>query len=107
MQLKFDENGLIPAIAQDAYTKEVLMLAYMNQKAFQKTLETGMAHYYSRSRKALWQKGETSGNVQLVKDIFYDCDQDALLIKVEQVGRSACHTGNISCFYRRWEDEHS
>lgn len=104
MQLSFDENGLIPVIAQDAQTKEVLMLAYMNYEAFEKTLETGTMHYYSRSRKALWKKGETSGNIQLVKEILYDCDQDALLIQIDQIGSGACHTGNKTCFYRRWEN---
>lgn len=99
MDLKFDGNGLIPAIAQEASTKEVLMLAYMNQEAFDKTLETGKAHYYSRSRQKLWLKGETSGHFQFVKEIRYDCDCDTLLLLIEQVG-AACHTGNHSCFYR-------
>ncbi len=99
MDFKFDSNGLIPAIAQEASTKEVLMLAYMNQEAFDKTVETGKAHYYSRSRQKLWLKGETSGHFQFVKEIRYDCDCDALLLLIEQVG-AACHTGNHSCFYR-------
>ncbi len=97
-RIKFDERGLIPAIAQDATTGDVLMLAYMNRESFEKTLETGKAHYYSRSRKALWLKGETSGNIQTVKEILYDCDADTLLLKVEQKG-VACHTGSRSCFF--------
>lgn len=96
--LRFDEQGLIPAIAQDFATGEVLMLAYMNQEALQKTLATGIAHYWSRSRAKLWQKGETSGHIQHVHDIRYDCDADTLLIRVEQVG-VACHTGARSCFF--------
>ncbi|MCS7234236.1 MAG: bifunctional phosphoribosyl-AMP cyclohydrolase/phosphoribosyl-ATP diphosphatase HisIE [Synergistetes bacterium] len=99
MNLKFDENGLIPVITQDYKTKEVLMLAYMNKDAFEKTLETGYVHYWSRSRKSIWKKGESSGNLQKVISIKYDCDEDALLIEVEQKG-VACHTGNYSCFYR-------
>jgi len=90
---------LIPAIAQDWKTGEVLMLAYMNDEALAKTRETGKAHYYSRSRKKLWQKGESSGHFQLVKEIRIDCDQDAILLLIEQEG-GACHTGYRSCFYR-------
>jgi phosphoribosyl-AMP cyclohydrolase len=90
---------LIPAIAQDWKTGEVLMLAYMNDEALAKTRETGKAHYYSRSRKKLWLKGESSGHFQLVKEIRIDCDQDAILLQIEQVG-GACHTGYRSCFYR-------
>ncbi len=101
--IKFDSNGLIPVITQDYKTKEVLMLAYMNKEALDKTIETGKVHYYSRSRKELWLKGETSGHYQLVKNILYDCDKDAILILVEQIG-VACHTGHYSCFYR---DENS
>ncbi|HHV97175.1 MAG TPA: phosphoribosyl-AMP cyclohydrolase [Clostridiaceae bacterium] len=97
--LKFNNDGLIPVIAQDVDTNEVLMLAYMNQEAFKKTLETGIAHYWSRSRKKLWMKGETSGHIQRVESIRIDCDNDALLLKVKQEG-AACHTGNFSCFYR-------
>lgn len=97
--LKFDEKGLIPAIVQDFKTGEVLMLAYMNQESFQKTMETNRTWFYSRSRQQLWCKGETSGNIQIVKEIKYDCDADALLVLVEQVG-PACHTGNRSCFFR-------
>jgi phosphoribosyl-AMP cyclohydrolase len=92
-------DALIPAIAQDYATGEVLMLAYMNEEALAKTKETGKAHYYSRSRKKLWLKGETSGNFQLVKEIRIDCDSDAVLLLVEQKG-GACHTGYRSCFYR-------
>ena len=102
--IQFDGAGLVPVITQDAETNEVLMLAYMNEEALAKTLETGRVHYYSRSRQSLWQKGETSGNVQLVKEIRYDCDGDALLIQAEQIG-SACHTGHRSCFYRNLQNE--
>ena len=99
-KLKFNENGLIPAIIQDVNTNEVLMLAYMNKLSIRRTLETGRTHFWSRSRKKLWLKGETSGNFQEVKEIYYDCDMDALLVKVKQIG-VACHTGNKSCFYRK------
>ncbi len=98
--LKFDEKGLIPAIAQDAVSGEVLMCAYMNKESITKTLETGKATYFSRSRNELWEKGETSGHYQYVKDILVDCDGDALVLKVEQEG-AACHTENPSCFYRK------
>ncbi|MFB3925473.1 MAG: phosphoribosyl-AMP cyclohydrolase [Syntrophales bacterium] len=94
-------KGLVPAIVQDDATREVLMLAYMNREAWCKTLETGKATYWSRSRNKLWIKGETSGHVQLVRDILIDCDQDVVLLKVEQVGGAACHTGYRTCFYRR------
>ncbi len=97
--LKFDEKGLIPVIVQDYKTGKVLMHAYMNEEALKKTIETGEAWYYSRSRKTLWHKGETSGNYQKVVDIAVDCDKDTLLLLVEQMG-VACHTGNFSCFYR-------
>lgn len=96
-------NGLIPAIVQDAKTKEVLMMAYMNEESLQKTLKTSLATYWSRSRNELWTKGETSGHYQHVKDIFIDCDEDTILLLVEQDG-AACHTGNRSCFYRKLED---
>lgn len=99
-KLKFDERGLVPAIAQDQSTKEVLMLAYMNAESLKLTLETGFCHYFSRSRQKLWKKGETSGHLQRVKEIFYDCDADALLVIIDQTG-PACHTGNRSCFYRK------
>lgn len=97
--LKFDERGLIPAIIQDVENDQVLMLAYMNLESLEKTLTSGLTHFWSRSRKKLWHKGETSGHVQRIKKILYDCDEDTLLIKVEQVG-VACHTGEKTCFYR-------
>ena len=97
---KFDANGLIAAIAQDAETGEVLMLAWMNEAALKATIETGRVTYWSRSRQALWVKGETSGHTQEVVEIRVDCDQDAVLLKVRQSG-GACHTGRTSCFYRR------
>ena len=96
-----DANGLLPAIVQDYQTGEVLMLAYINKLAWEKTLETGKAHYWSRSRSSLWLKGETSGHVQLIKEILVDCDQDTVVYKVEQLGGAACHTGYRSCFYRK------
>lgn len=99
-KVKFDQRGLVPAIIQDAKTARVLMNAYMNRQALTKTLETGKIHFWSRSRKKLWMKGETSGNTQSVRQVFLDCDGDALLIKVAQVG-AACHTGYYSCFYRK------
>lgn len=99
----FGKDGLIAAIAQDAKTKDILMIAWMNEDAFQKTLETGEAHYWSRSRKELWHKGATSGAVQTVHELRIDCDQDAILLLVEQAGQGACHTGRRSCFYRRIE----
>ena len=98
VQLKYDANGLIPAIVQDHYTKKVLMLAYMNKESFLKTLETGKTWFFSRSRQSLWNKGETSGHFQYVKSIKCDCDNDTLLISVEQIG-PACHTGSRSCFF--------
>lgn len=98
--LKYNEEGLIPAIVQDEKDNEVLMVAYMNQESLKRTLESGETWFWSRSRQKYWHKGETSGNVQKVKEIRYDCDKDALLIKVEQVGGAACHTGARSCFYR-------
>ncbi len=97
----FDKgNGLVPVIAQDYETGEVLMLAYMNEEAWNKTLETRKAHYYSRSRNKQWMKGEESGNIQEVKEIYIDCDEDTILLKVRQIGEAACHTGYRSCFYR-------
>ncbi len=98
-------GGLLPVIAQDASTGEVLMLAYMNQEAWEKTLETGKAHYWSRSRQKLWLKGETSGHIQVVKDAYLDCDLDTILLKVEQIGGAACHTGHRSCFFNKVEGE--
>jgi phosphoribosyl-ATP pyrophosphohydrolase/phosphoribosyl-AMP cyclohydrolase len=102
--LQFDENGLIPAIVQDATTGEVLMLAYMNAESLRRTLESGQAWFWSRSRQELWHKGATSGNFLNVKAILKDCDEDALVVKVEPLG-PACHTGERSCFYRTLEDE--
>lgn len=96
-----DKNGLLPAIVQDYQSGEILMLAYINRIAWEKTLETGKAHYWSRSRNSLWLKGETSGHVQIIKDIFIDCDEDTVVFKVEQLGGAACHTGYRSCFYRK------
>lgn len=98
-KLKFDERGLIPAIAQDAATREVLMMAWMNLEAIEKTVATGRAHYFSRSRRRLWLKGETSGNFQEIAEIFYDCDLDTLLLMVRPLG-PACHTGEKTCFHR-------
>lgn len=103
-QIKFDENGLVPVIVQSIKDKDVLMLAYMNKEALIKTLETGRMHYYSRSRKKLWMKGEESGNYQEVRDMYIDCDNDALLFIVEQKG-GACHTGHYSCFFRQLNDK--
>ena len=93
-------DGLVPVVAQDWSNRDVLMVAYANQEAVAKTLETGYAHYYSRSRKKIWKKGEESGNVQKVSRILVDCDGDCLLYEVEQTGGAACHTGHRSCFYR-------
>lgn len=100
---KFDD--LVPAIAQDYRTGEVLMLAFMNPEAWAATLKTGKATYFSRTRQSLWVKGETSGHLQLVKEIRVDCDNDTVLLKVEQLGGAACHTGHPSCFYRRLEPD--
>ena len=105
--IKLDFNktgGLVPAIVQDYLTGEILMLAYMNPDAFNATLSTGKATYYSRSRQSLWVKGETSGNTQRIKDIYIDCDNDTVLLKVEQLGGAACHTGHRSCFHKKVED---
>lgn len=98
-KLKFDEKGLVPAIVQDAVSGKVLMLAYMNRESLQKTLETGKTWFFSRSKQKLWNKGETSGHFQTVRSVLFDCDEDALLVQVDQEG-PACHTGNYSCFYR-------
>jgi phosphoribosyl-AMP cyclohydrolase len=100
-ELKYDDKGLIPAIVQDAENNEVLMLAYMNKTSLEMTIETGFTHFWSRSRQKYWKKGETSGNVQEVQEILYDCDADTLLIKVAQRGKGACHTGERTCFFRR------
>ncbi|MDR1535536.1 MAG: phosphoribosyl-AMP cyclohydrolase [Planctomycetota bacterium] len=99
--VKFDQNGLIPCVAQDYETGEVLMVAYMNRESLRDTAEKGVAAYWSRSRKKFWIKGETSGNTQEVREIRFDCDLDCVLIKVKQNGGSACHTGMRSCFHRR------
>ncbi|MBM7581491.1 phosphoribosyl-ATP pyrophosphohydrolase/phosphoribosyl-AMP cyclohydrolase [Caldicoprobacter guelmensis] len=98
-EVKFNSDGLIPSIIQDKNTGEVLMLGYMNRQALQKSLETGITHFWSRTRRKLWMKGETSGHIQKIEEVFIDCDGDALLFKVEQV-KAACHTGYKSCFYR-------
>ncbi|MEW6218498.1 MAG: phosphoribosyl-AMP cyclohydrolase [Thermodesulfobacteriota bacterium] len=104
VSLRFDKgNGLLPAIAQDWQSGEVLMTAYINQEAWAATLATGKAHYWSRSRGKLWLKGELSGHVQLVKEILVDCDEDTVIYKVEQLGPAACHKGFRSCFFRRVE----
>jgi phosphoribosyl-AMP cyclohydrolase len=104
IKLDFSKTGgLVPAIVQDFETGDILMLAYMNMDAFNATLSTGKATYYSRSRKTLWVKGETSGNIQLIKEIRIDCDDDTVLLKVEQLGGAACHTGHRSCFYKKVE----
>ena len=101
--IKYDQNGLIPAVIQDDATDQVLMVAYMNEETLQETIETGRTVFYSRSRQERWRKGDTSGNIQKVVSIRLDCDGDCLLIRVEQTG-AACHTGNKSCFYRKYEE---
>jgi phosphoribosyl-AMP cyclohydrolase len=103
-KLKFDSNGLIPAIIQDAGTKRVLMMAWMNRASLESTIATGKTHFWSRSRQKFWMKGESSGHTQTVKDIAFDCDGDVLLIQVEQVG-AACHEGYRSCFFRSAKGE--
>ncbi|OSI20894.1 MULTISPECIES: phosphoribosyl-AMP cyclohydrolase [Neisseria] len=102
--VKFDSNGLVCAIAQDAKTLRVLMVAWMNAEALQKTAETGYAHYYSRSRQKQWMKGEESGHTQKVHELRLDCDGDAVIMLIDQAGGIACHTGRESCFYRVWRD---
>ncbi len=97
--IKFDDKGLVPVIAQDWQNGDVLMLAYMNKEALEQTLKLKEMVYWSRSRKTLWHKGDTSGNVQKVKSLYYDCDADALLAKIDPIGGIACHTGNRSCFF--------
>ena len=102
IELKFQERGgLIPAIAQDFSTGEILMQAFINEEAWKETLETGRAVYFSRSRNKLWRKGEESGNVQIVKEILVDCDFDSVVFKIEQIGGAACHTGHRSCYFNR------
>jgi phosphoribosyl-ATP pyrophosphohydrolase/phosphoribosyl-AMP cyclohydrolase len=105
-QLKWDERGLIPAVVQDANTKQILMVAYMNAESLRQTVTTGETVFWSRSRGELWHKGATSGNIQRVRDIFIDCDGDTLLVLVEPAG-PACHTGEVSCFYRQLESDES
>lgn len=105
-QVAWNEHGLVPAIAQEADTGQVLMLAWMNRDALMQTLATGCATYWSRSRAALWRKGEESGHVQVVKDIRLDCDNDALLLRVEQKGGIACHTGRHHCFFQAPDQGH-
>ena len=100
-RVKFDVNGLVPAIIQDADSKEVLMLAYMNREAVRLTLQTGTTHFFSRSRNKQWLKGETSGHIQEVRAVYFDCDNDTLLVEVKQKG-GACHTGYYSCFFTQW-----
>lgn len=101
VELRFEKlGGIVPAVVQDFVTGEVLMVAFMNEEAWKLTRETGYAHYWSRSRKKIWKKGETSGNLQEVREIRIDCDSDCVLLKVHQVGEAACHTGYRSCFYR-------
>ena len=102
--LKFDENGLICTIAQDYQTQRVLMVAWADKAAIAKTIETGLAHYYSRSRQKMWCKGEESGHFQKVKEMRTDCDGDTLLLKIEQTVGIACHTGRESCFYKIWQE---
>jgi phosphoribosyl-AMP cyclohydrolase len=97
--LKFDDKGLIPAIAQDYQDNAVLMVAWMNRESIIQTLTTGEVHYWSRSRQSLWHKGESSGHIQKLKQFFYDCDRDVILVKIEQIGNIACHTGTRSCFF--------
>ncbi|MCK4401350.1 phosphoribosyl-AMP cyclohydrolase [bacterium] len=103
-QVKFDKNGLVPVIIQDFKTLQVLMVAYMNKESLETTLKTGRTCFWSRSRRKLWIKGETSGHIQKVKDILIDCDNDTLLIKVEQIG-GACHMGYRTCFYRKYDKD--
>ena len=102
-QVKWGDDGLVAAVAQDATSGKVLTLAWMNRTALERTAETGEAHYWSRSRRSLWRKGETSGHAQTVREIRLDCDGDAILVLVEQVGGIACHTGRERCFFRRLE----
>lgn len=104
-QVKFDDQGLIPAISQDYKTGEILMFAWMNKEALTLTIEKQQAVYYSRSRKKLWFKGEESGHTQVIKEIYSDCDQDVILLKIEQIGGIACHTGRASCFFQKLDDD--
>ena len=101
-EMKYDEKGLIPCIAQDHEDGRILMLAYMNKESLKRTIEEGKACYFSRSRNKFWLKGEESGNVQIVKEIYTDCDKDTIVLKIEQIGGCACHDGYRSCFYRKY-----
>jgi phosphoribosyl-AMP cyclohydrolase len=103
-KVKWDERGLIPVIAQEAFTNRVLMFAWMNRESLQLTVDSGNAVYWSRSRNRLWKKGEESGHVQKVREIRLDCDEDVILIKVEQVGGIACHTGRHNCFFQKYDN---
>ena len=103
-EVKWDDKGLVVAIAQDAHSGRVLMVAYMNRESLQLTAETGIAHYWTRSRQKLWKKGEESGHTQAVKALRLDCDGDVITMQIEQAGGIACHTGRESCFYRVWQD---
>ena len=105
-KLNFEKmNGLVPAVIQDARTNQVLMVGFMNREALEKTLSDKKVTFYSRTKKRLWQKGETSGNFQLIKAVFIDCDNDTILLQVKQIGEAACHTGYRSCFYRKLNGE--
>jgi phosphoribosyl-AMP cyclohydrolase len=103
-KINWSDDGLVQVVTQEAETKKVLMVAWMNREALKLTVETGEAHYWSRSRKKLWHKGEESGHVQKIKDIYLDCDEDVLLLTVEQVGGISCHTGRHNCFFNKFEN---
>ncbi|WP_043595369.1 phosphoribosyl-AMP cyclohydrolase [Chromobacterium violaceum] len=103
-EVKWDDKGLVTAIAQDAASGRVLMVAWMNRESLQLTADTGIAHYWSRSRRKLWKKGEESGHLQTVRELRLDCDGDVIVMQIEQIGGIACHTGRESCFYRRFEN---
>ena len=106
IELDFSKgNGLLPAIVQDADSGKILMLAYINKASWEKSLETGEAHYWSRSRQEIWHKGATSGNIQKIREIYADCDDDTILFRVEQVGGAACHTGYESCFHKKIDQQ--
>ena len=107
LNLDFSKNadGLVPVVAQDYQTNEILMQAYTNKEAWQQSLETGKATYWSRSRSKLWKKGESSGNIQIIKEVLVDCDKDSVILKVEQIGKAACHEGYRSCFYNKVDGE--
>ncbi len=104
-EVQFDDQGLIPAVAQDASTDRILMVAFMNRDSLEQTIRTGIATYWSRSRQSLWVKGETSGHEQIINEVQLDCDADVLILKVKQAGGIACHTGRNSCFYRRLTED--